>query len=91
MNQLTEILIDEQHAYRKGGLYHKTQVQLAYNSNHIEGCKLTEEKTRYIFDTRTIGFKDQEAASVDHSTFTLLIQHEVTCQQIPCQNKLFLH
>ena len=61
MNKLTTFLIDEQQAHRKGGLYHKTQVQLAYNSNRIEGSKLTEEQTRYIFETRTIGFKDQEA------------------------------
>lgn len=48
-----------------GGLYHKTQVNLAYNSNRIEGSKLTEEQTRYIFETRTIGFKDEEAVPVD--------------------------
>lgn len=65
MNKLTTFLIDEQQAHRKGGLYHKTQVQLAYNSNRIEGSKLTEEQTRYIFETRTIGFKDQEAVPVD--------------------------
>lgn len=65
MNKLTSFLIDEQQARRKGGLYHKTQVQLAYNSNRIEGSKLTEEQTRYIFETRTIGFKDQEAVPVD--------------------------
>ena len=65
MNKLTAFLIDEQQAHRKGGLYHKTQVQLAYNSNRIEGSKLTEEQTRYIFETRTIGFKDQEAVPVD--------------------------
>lgn len=65
MNKLTAFLIDEQLAHRKGGLYHKTQVQLAYNSNRIEGSKLTEEQTRYIFETRTIGFKDQEAVPVD--------------------------
>ena len=46
-------------------MYHKTQVSLAYNSNRIEGSKLTEEQTRYIFETRTIGFKDQEAVPVD--------------------------
>ena len=57
MNKLATFLIDEQQAHRKGGLYHKTQVQLAYNSNRIEGSKLTEEQTRYIFETRTIGFK----------------------------------
>lgn len=65
MNRLTEFLIEEQQAKRKGGLYHKTQVQLAYNSNRIEGSKLTEEQTRYIFETRTIGFRDQEAVPVD--------------------------
>ena len=65
MNKLTEFLKKEQQVKRKGGLYHKTQVQLAYNSNRIEGSKLTEEQTRYIFETRTIGFKDQEAVPVD--------------------------
>ena len=38
-----------------GGLYHETQVKLTYNSNHIEGSCLTEEQTRYIFETKTIG------------------------------------
>ncbi len=65
MNKLTSFLIDEQQTRRKGGLYHKIQVLLAYNSNRIEGSKLTEEQTRYIFETRTIGFKDQEAVPVD--------------------------
>ena len=54
MNKLTSFLIDERQAHRRGGLYHKTQVQLAYNSNRIEGSKLTEEQTRYIFETRII-------------------------------------
>ncbi len=38
-----------------GGLYHETQIKLTYNSNHIEGSKLTEDQTRYIFETKTIG------------------------------------
>lgn len=65
MGRLTEFLIEEQQAKRKGGIYHKTQVQPAYNSNRIEGSRLTEEQTRYIFETRTIGFRDQEAVPVD--------------------------
>ena len=65
MNNLTTYLLDEKQTKRKGGLYHKTQISLAYNSNRIEGSKLTEEQTRYIFETRTIGFKDQEAVPVD--------------------------
>jgi Fic family protein len=65
MDKLAAYLWEEKQAKRKGGLYHKTQVSLAYNSNRIEGSRLTEEQTRYIFETRTIGFKDEEAVSVD--------------------------
>ena len=65
MNTLLSFLKDEKQTKRKGSLYHKTQVNLAYNSNKIEGSKLTEEQTRYIFETRTIGFKDQDAVPVD--------------------------
>lgn len=49
----------------KGGLYHKTQVNLAYNSNRIAGSRLTEEQTRYIFKTRTIGFKKKDTFDID--------------------------
>lgn len=46
----------EQKAHRlSGGLYHETQIKLTYNSNHIEGSKLTEDQTRYIFETKTLG------------------------------------
>jgi Fic family protein len=65
MNRILSCLIEEKQAKRQGGLYHKTQINLAYNSNRIEGSKLTEEQTRYIFETRTIGFKDEEAVPVD--------------------------
>jgi Fic family protein len=65
MNHLLPYLKEEKEAKQKGGLYHKTQINLAYNSNKIEGSKLTEEQTRYIFETRTIGFKDQEAVPID--------------------------
>jgi Fic family protein len=65
MNRVLSYLIEEKQARRRGGLYHKTQVNLAYNSNRIEGSRLTEEQTRCIFETRTIGFKDEEAVPVD--------------------------
>jgi Fic family protein len=65
MNRLLTYLQEERGAGRKGGLYHKTQVNLAYNSNRIEGSRLSEEQTRYIFETRTIGFRDEEAVPVD--------------------------
>lgn len=47
-----------------GGIYHKVQVELTYNSNHIEGSKLTHDQTRYIFETNTIGIQD-ETLNVD--------------------------
>ena len=49
----------------KGNLYHQTQVSFAYNTNHIEGSKLTEDQTRYIYETNTILFEGQTVASVD--------------------------
>lgn len=55
----------EQKASRmKGGIYHRVQIDLTYNSNHIEGSKLTHDQTRYIFETNTIGVGD-EAINVD--------------------------
>lgn len=48
----------------KGGIYHKVQIELTYNSNHIEGSRLTHEQTRYIFETNTIGTKD-DTVNVD--------------------------
>ena len=45
----------EKKAAIKGGIYHKVQIDLTYNSNHIEGSRLTHDQTRYIFETNTIG------------------------------------
>lgn len=47
-----------------GGIYHKIQIELTYNSNHIEGSRLTHEQTRYIFETNTIGIQN-ETLNVD--------------------------
>lgn len=55
---LLERLREEQEAQLKGGIYHRTQIELTYNSNHIEGSKLSEEQTRLIFETHTIGVED---------------------------------
>lgn len=52
---LAEILADEMQTGRKGGIYHKIQMELTYNSNHMEGSRLTADQTRYIFETNTIG------------------------------------
>lgn len=63
-NALLSILKDEKKKQRKGGVYHKVQIDLTYNSNHIEGSRLTHDQTRYIFETNTIGFENG-AVNVD--------------------------
>lgn len=49
----------------KGGIYHETQILLTYNSNHIEGSKLTADQTRYIFETNTIGLEADKTINID--------------------------
>ena len=60
-----EVLKEQKEMNLKGNLYHNTQIIFAYNTNHIEGSKLTEDQTRYIFETNTILFEGQTVASVD--------------------------
>ncbi len=64
MSPLLRILKEQKDSKLKGGIYHRTQIDLTYNSNHIEGSRLTRDQTRYIFETNTIGFSD-EAIKVD--------------------------
>ena len=52
---LLDILQREKNTSLPGGIYHKVQIELTYNSNHIEGSRLTHDQTRYIFETNTIG------------------------------------
>lgn len=63
-NSLLEILREEKEMKLPGGIYHQTQIKFAYNSNHMEGSKLTEEQTRYIFETNIIGM-EREQVNVD--------------------------
>jgi Fic family protein len=58
------VLRQEKESKLKGGVYHRTQIDLTYNSNHIEGSRLTHDQTRCIFETNTIGFEG-ESANVD--------------------------
>ncbi len=63
---LLEILQEEKSSALKGGLYHQTQIKLTYNTNRIEGSRLSEEQTRYIYETNTIFVENQEnTANVD--------------------------
>lgn len=62
IEELLERLAEEKKYQTKGGIYNKLQVDFAYNSNHIEGSRLTHDQTKYIYDTHTIGI---ESANVD--------------------------
>lgn len=58
ISALLAALCEQKQMGLKGGIYHKTQIDLTYNSNHIEGSQLTHEQTRYIFETNTIGMTE---------------------------------
>ncbi|MBI9093343.1 MAG: Fic family protein [Sphaerochaeta sp.] len=57
-SQLLSTLKEEKRDKRHGGIYHKIQIDLTFNSNHIEGSQLTHEQTRYMYETNTIGLED---------------------------------
>ena len=61
---LLDILKEQKASKYSGGIYHKTQIELTYNSNHMEGSRLTHDQTRYIFETNTIGIEN-EVINVD--------------------------
>jgi len=71
VSNFSKRLLEEKNASIKGGIYHEMQVLMTYNSNHIEGSKLTEDQTRYIFETRTLLPKDAEGIPVDDIVETL--------------------
>ena len=57
-NKILQILRDEKEIQLSGGLYHELQVRMTYNSNHMEGSKLSGDQTRLIFETNTITMGD---------------------------------
>ena len=68
MNTITPLLTalrEQKEMKMKGSIYHKTQIDLTYNSNHIEGSRLTHDQTRYIFETNTIGVTADECINVN--------------------------
>lgn len=70
VSPLLDALREQKATRLKGGIYHRTQIDLTYNSNHIEGSRLTHDQTRYIFETNTIGITD-EAVNVDDIVETI--------------------
>ncbi len=70
--QLLKILREEKSIALKGGIYHQTQIKLAYNTNRIEGSRLSEEQTRYIYETNTVVFENgTNTANVDDIVETI--------------------
>ena len=61
---LLDVLLEEKELRIKGGIYHKLQIEMTYNSNHIEGSRLTHDQTRFIYETKTIGISE-ESINVD--------------------------
>ena len=67
---LLDALRQEKNAQLKGGIYHKLQIELTYNSNHIEGSKLTHDQTKYIFEENTI-YHQYEPLKIDDIVETI--------------------
>lgn len=92
---LLSILQEEKRTKYAGGIYHKTQIDLTYNSNHIEGSRLTHDQTRYMFETNTIGVEN-EVLNVDDVIETsnhfrcidLIIDHAASTLSEHCIKKL---
>lgn len=82
VSPLLQRLRAEHEAHLKGGIYHRTQIDLTYNSNHIEGSRLTKEQTRYIFETNTLG------ASTDNTRIDDIME---TVNHFRCIDHIIVH
>ena len=71
MNKILETLLEEKKIKLKGSLYHLTQINFSYNSNHIEGSQLTEEQTQYIYETNSFISNKEKVVSIDDINETI--------------------
>lgn len=89
-NAILQVLREEKNAGISGGLYHETQIRLTYNSNRIEGSKLSEDQTRLIFETNTIGA--EEGVPVDDIIETAnhfrAIDYVIDCAKEPLTEEI---
>lgn len=89
-NKILQALREEKNAGISGGLYHETQVRLTYNSNRIEGSRLSEEQTRLIFETNTIGA--EQGVNVDDILETAnhfrAIDYIIECAEEPLSEEI---
>ena len=65
VKKLLERIKEEREVNIKNGIYRRIQINFAYNSNRIEGSRLSKEQTQFIFDTNTIGFEDEQPLPID--------------------------
>lgn len=98
ISPLLSRLREEKESKLKGGIYHRIQIDLTYNSNHIEGSRLTKEQTRYIFETNTLGITAENTRIddiletvnhfrcidyiIDHATYKITETHVKKLHQI---------
>ncbi len=89
-NAILQVLREEKKAKISGGLYHETQVRLTYNSNRIEGSKLSEDQTRLIFETNTIGAEDGVPVDdiIETSNHFRAIDCVIDCAEEPLTEEL---
>lgn len=90
-NAVLQVLREEKDVKISGGLYHETQVRLTYNSNRIEGSKLSEDQTRLIFETNTIGAEDGGVPVddiIETSNHFRAIDYVIDCAEEPLTEEL---
>ena len=91
---LADILKEEKRSQTHGGIYNKVQVELTYNSNHMEGSRLTHEQTRFIFETNTVGITE-ESVRVDDIIETAnhfrCIDEVIECAKSQLSEKFIKH
>ena len=71
MSEILKTLLEEKEIKLKGSLYHLTQINFSYNSNHIERSKLTEEQTQFIYETNSFISNKEKVVSIDDINETI--------------------
>lgn len=92
-NKILQVLREEKQAKISGGLYHETQVRLTYNSNRIEGSRLSEDQTRLIFETNTIGAEQGVPVDdiIETSNHFRAIDYVIDCAEEPLSEDIIKH
>lgn len=89
-NKILQALREEKNAKISGGLYHETQVRLTYNSNRIEGSRLSEDQTHLIFETNTVGAEDGLLVDdiIETANHFRAIDYIIDCAEAPLTEEI---